>query len=293
MPAELRQPILSWLRRRAAGTYVVGPNLRDAVASATSMATQGLSTTICFWDGTEDKPDGILARYVETIRAISRARLDSYLSVKAPSLRFDPKLIAELCESARNERVRVHFDSLQVETVDRTRALIELLCANHPHLGCTLPGRWHRSFRDAEWATRLGLNVRVVKGQWRDSQTGDLDPRAGFIQVIDALAGRAPAVAVATHDPALAAAAISKLRRAGTPCELELLFGLPSRSILQLSRELAVPVRFYLPYGEAWLPYALAQASRNPRILYWFVRDALIRNRSSVTHSTIGKSEIA
>jgi proline dehydrogenase len=68
--------------------------------------------------------------------------------------------------------------------------------------------------------------------------------------------------------------AICKLQSAGTPCELELLFGLPSRAVLKTAFELAVPVRYYLPYGHAWLPYALRQAWHNPRIIWWLVRDA-------------------
>jgi proline dehydrogenase len=114
----------------------------------------------------------------------------------------------------------------------------------------------------------------VVKGQWPDP-AGDVDLRCGFLNVVEGLAGRTHKVAVATHDPALAAAALATLRSAGTPCELELLFGLPSRAVLEVGRRLAVPVRYYLPYGHAWLPYALRQARRNPRILWWVLRDAV------------------
>jgi proline dehydrogenase len=55
---------------------------------------------------------------------------------------------------------------------------------------------------------------------------------------------------------------------------MELLYGLPSRAVLKVAQDLAVPVRYYLPYGYAWLPYALRQARRDPRILWWVLRDA-------------------
>jgi proline dehydrogenase len=122
-------------------------------------------------------------------------------------------------------------------------------------------------------AAQMGLRVRVVKGQWADPEAA-VDPHSGFLDVIRALAGGTAPVAVATHEPVLAAAAIRKLQTAATPCELELLYGLPSRAVLKVARDLAVPVRYYLPYGHAWLPYALRQARRDPRILWWVLRDA-------------------
>jgi len=56
---------------------------------------------------------------------------------------------------------------------------------------------------------------------------------------------------------------------------------LPRRSVLKVSRDLGVPVRYYLPYGHAWLPYALRQARRDPRILWWVLRDA---SRNSLSY---------
>jgi proline dehydrogenase len=71
----------------------------------------------------------------------------------------------------------------------------------------------------------------------------------------------------------LAREALSRLLRSGTDCELELLCGLPRRASLAVARELGVPVRLYIPFGAAWLPYALGQVARNPRMLSWVVRD--------------------
>src|SRR2546430_13669470 len=40
--------------------------------------------------------------------------------------------------------------------------------------------------------------------------------------------------------------------------------------IYTLSLHDALPI---LPYGHAWLPYGLSQARRNPRILWWTMKD--------------------
>jgi proline dehydrogenase len=263
------------LLRRAARSYVVGPDLEDALQRARAFAAQGVpASTLCFWDGPEDAPRHVADQYVAAVRSIAYAQLDSYVSIKAPSLGFDAGLVADIVEAAcEGGGVRIHFDSLGAETVDRTFGLIEQACAFGCPLGCTIPGRWRRSRRDAEVAAGMGLRIRVVKGQWPDAG-GAIDPHRGFLDIVDAIAGSAAPVAVATHEPGLAAEAIRRLQAAGTPCEMELLFGLPSKAALNVSRELGVPVRYYLPYGHAWLPYALRQARRDPRILWWVLRDA-------------------
>jgi proline dehydrogenase len=284
---ELVGPLWLRLLRKAAEAYVVGPDVQDAMVVACALARQGSASTICFWDAQDDAPRHVAAMHQGALRAMAQSGLDTYLSIKAPSLGFDAGLLAEILDEARGSGLTVHFDSLGPETADRTFRLIEDAHSSYRWLGCTLPGRWRRSTKDAEWAAGLGLSVRVVKGQWPDANTGDIDLRRGFLNVVDAVAGGAQKVGVATHDPAVAASAIHKLRAAGTPCELELLFGLPCRAVLEVGRGLAAPVRYYLPYGHAWLPYALRQARRNPRILWWLLRDAYFGRERAVTRTAV------
>jgi proline dehydrogenase len=117
--------------------------------------------------------------------------------------------------------------------------------------------------------------VRVVKGQWEDPDNPKLDMRRGFLEVIDELAGKAVHVAVATHDPPLAREAVRRLKKAGTSCELELIYGLPMNAVMQVATEHQLPVRLYVPYGKSYMPYALSHLRKNPRVVWWFVRDTL------------------
>lgn len=264
MISTVLQPLL----RKAARNYIAGPALEDALRIARPHAS-----TLCFWDGPAAQPRQVAGMYEEALRAIAREHLDSYISIKAPSLAFDPQLLLSLVHSAGGAGTLVHFDSLGLETAGRTLELIERLAAGGAALGCSVPGRWQRSPRDAERLARMGVRVRVVKGQWPNTGR-DIEPRAGFLEVLDALAGTSARVAIATHDPVLAAQGIGRLQARGTPCELELLYGLPRAAALRVAREAQVPVRYYLPYGHAWLPYALRQAAGDPRILWRLLRDA-------------------
>jgi proline dehydrogenase len=269
-------PLFTFLLKKAAEAYVAGSTVDEALGVARSLARGGVANTMAFWDSTYDSPDKVIEMYMQAIRAASESGLQSYISIKAPSFDFDPSRLYPVLKAAHANSIKIHFDALAPEAVDATFCLIEESLLLHGDIGCTLPGRWSRSLRDAEVAIHLGLSVRVVKGQWAAPDGEEIEPSAGFLNIVRLLAGRARHVSVATHDPALARRALVILKKAETPCELELLYGFPREGVLKTTHALNVPVRFYLPYGHAWLPYALRQALRNPQILWWLVRDGLM-----------------
>ncbi|HEX3727661.1 MAG TPA: hypothetical protein VHV08_15510 [Pirellulales bacterium] len=260
------------LAERAAKSYVAGDTLDDALDVADQLEARGLGISLGYWDGPDDTPRGVADEYLAGIEALA-GQPHGYISMKVPSLDYSRELVAEIAQCAMQRKVRLHFDALAPDSADRSRALGDELLDRGATLSYTLPGRWARSVADAAWAADRGITVRVVKGQWPDPSDPGCDLRAGFLRTIDALAGRARHVAVASHDPSLVAEAIGRLQAAGTSCELELLHGLPMRASLKLADRLALGVHVYVPYGKAYLPYALSRARANPRILWWLVRD--------------------
>jgi proline dehydrogenase len=266
--------ILRKLLTRAARSYVAGPNLSDAISYTQALAREGLSSTIAYWNALGEAPATVHAAYLAAIDGAGDAGTDIYVSVKAPPLSMSQSFADAMAERCGQRRVCLHFDSLALEWQGQTLDMIERLVPTGATLGCTLPARFTRSVGDAERAIRHRLRVRVVKGQWEDPQQ-TIEPRQGFMALIDRLAGRAVHVAVATHDSDLAEEAVATLQARGTPTELELLLGLPVHGPRDVARRLNVPVRVYIPYGYAWLPYALSAARRNPRILGWILEDAV------------------
>jgi proline dehydrogenase len=291
MPPTLRSvgsTCLMPVARRAARRYIVGETLADARRAQAALELRGLQATIGFWDGVGDTPRQVADQYLAALDGLADEEGTTYASIKLPALGFSDDLLAEVAERARATGTRIHLDSLAPDTVAPTQVAVERVLESTPGLqiSCTLPGRWRRSPGDVAWATRHAMPVRVVKGEWPDPHEPARDPRAGYLGVIDSLAGRAQRVGVATHDVPLARAAIKRLRAEGTPCELELLHGLPMRESLRLARELRVDVRVYLPYGAAYMPYALSQIRRRPRILLWLLKDlagSAVRRRAPVT----------
>lgn len=278
MRRYLRKVLLPYWRpisRLAARSYVAGGNLTEALEICHRISRQGFASTVAFWNGDGDQPSAVADAYRGALGALASEGLDCYVSIKATALDFSAALLGEIVEQVRQTGVRVHLDSMWPEATEPTFALIAASRPRLSRLGATLPGRWRRSVGDADRAVELGLDVRVVKGQWVDPGGPDIDPRHGFLAVVDRLAGRARHVAVASHDAPLAREALRRLRAAGTPCELELLLGLPLKAPVQVAHAERVPVRVYVPYGEAWIPYCLSQVRKKPQILWWVMRDAV------------------
>ena len=262
--------------RRAARSYVAGPELEDALRICRVLDNEGMAITACYWDDGAEPPSGVADQYRRLLAAADGEPFsDFYLSVKAPALARDAGLVRDLADESAARGRRLHFDSLSPETADATFAAVEQALERGGAVGCTLPASWRRSAADCNRALALDVSVRVVKGQWPEPGQRDSDTRRAFLHLIDLLAGAARSVAVATHDRRLAVEALARLRAAGTPCELELLYGLPSRALVAEARASDLPVRAYVPYGHAWLPYAARRAERNPRLLLHLLHDAV------------------
>jgi proline dehydrogenase len=280
-------PVLGYAARK----YVAGNALGDAVDLAKRAAAQGLSCTMCYWnDGSED-PEVVAAEYGSILDYLGQSSLDGALAAKIPALWERDEQVAGVVALARSKRVPVIFDAHAPEQSDATLRFLERHGGDG--LGLAIPGRWRRSLRDADRAIELGARVRVVKGEWVDPEEPGMDLREGYLRVIRRLAGRARFVGVATHDAVLAAQAMQILAEAGTPFEQEFVFPLPIAAARREGERFGVGARLYIPYGEAWLPYSIKRAFRNPQVFYWLTRDLLVGKKFELPANPAGYAPAA
>lgn len=262
----------------AAGSrHVSGHTLGDALRAARAEAARGHLATLGYWPPPGQAPDELARHYVAAVEAIGGAGIDASVSIKVDLMDYRAELLEVVLDAAGAHGVRVHFDAQGLETVDRTHALAETALARGAAVSMTLPARWQRSAADAERFIAWGVPVRLVKGQGGDPAQPRADPRQGFLELAQRLAGRAAHVGVATHDRRAAEPALRRLQAGGTPCALEQLRSLPRLDAL--AQAIGVPVRAYVAYGRFGLPYAVGEVFRRPAIVGWVLRDLLARQR--------------
>ncbi len=275
----LKRTVIRFLNvvgRYVAPSYIAGENIADGLRVCRKYHQQGWSNTICPWDDETEPYADITQRYIEVLKAIQDEESDSYLSIKAPSFGYKLSHLLEIAETAKSEGTKIHFDSMYPGSVQRTFDLLHEAVKIYPNLGCTLPARWERSLDDVAQTIETQCSVRVVKGQWVDPRHQDIDIDARYVEIVRALAAKVPKVSIASHDPVLVEACLDILIAANTPCELELLYGLPM-GVSRIADRKGVPKRIYVPFGIAYLPYALNDLRRRPRILEWIIKDIFDR----------------
>jgi proline dehydrogenase len=256
---------------------VSGPGPRAATRFCRKLNRNGLAATVGYFQSGASDPDEIVAANAAIVALLADGSGDVYLSVKAPPMAFDSGRVRSVADAASAAGLGLVFDAHAPRDADRTLDLVSDLLPEFPGTGFALPARWRRSMADAVRFRESLARIRVVKGEWADPEWADPDVEANYLRLVGSLAGRAAPVAVATHDPGLAERALALLLAAGTPCELELLRGLPSRRTRDVARRLGVPVRVYVPFGPGWWPYALDKALGRPYLLAWMIRDRLAR----------------
>jgi proline dehydrogenase len=265
------------LRRRRLSAYRAGPGLDEALDVCRRLGADGLASTIGYGAPPQASPRSVADAYLAAFARLSSETFDCYASLKLSAIGYDASLLAELQAAAARAERRLHLDALAPETAELTWRLLEGLPGG-ARVSTTLPGRWRRSVDDAARAARRGLAVRIVKGQWPDSGDAPVDrPAEGFLRIVDRLAGHTHGVGVATHDGRLLAESLRRLRESGTPCEAELFLGLPFRAPALCARRAGVPIRIYVPYGEAaGAPYRYADLVHNPAATWWLIQDLLL-----------------
>lgn len=259
-----------------AGRMLPAPDAAAVLKRGARLHRHGIATALGYFHDDAADAATVAAANLAALALAGSQPGDRYLSLKAPALGFDGRLVRDIAETAQAAGMAIVFDAHAPGQADATLDLAEALLTDHPATGCALPARWRRSAADAARFRDLPAPIRLVKGEWADAEADPEDVAAAYLDLAASLAGRAAPVAVASHDPTLVERALGLLLAAGTPCTLEQLRGLPRRRTTAIARRLGVPVRLYLPFGPGWWPYALNQALARPHLIAAHLRDVAV-----------------
>ncbi len=279
--------------------FIPGETMDEAVAAAAELARAGRRVLLNELGENVATPDEArIARdhYIHVVQALDAAKLEGHASIKLThlGLDFDPQLCASLVQdiaaAAKSLGSVIEIDMEGSAYTSRTLDIFEAAQRLHGNIGLAIQSYLRRSENDIERLAPLAPTIRLVKGAYREppeiafQRKEDVD--SAYRRLLDRLLRPAPSgrffAAIATHDPALICYAEEKIREfgvAGDAYEFQMIYGV-RRDLQEQVRAAGHPLRIYLPFGPAWVPYFMRRLAERPANA-WFVLRSVVAERKA------------
>jgi proline dehydrogenase len=271
--------------RRLSTRYIAGEQRADALRRGSSLARAGYRVTYDQLGEAVSNETEVAAAVAENLQLISDLEdggLELNISTKPTQMGIN--ISEQLCISSLQRMLEVavakdafvRFEMEESWTVDATlRVYAKLRESFGAHVGCVLQSMQLRTEEDARSMladSGRPLNVRLVKGIYVEpaeiAYQDGADVNASYLRTLRLLLEGGAFVGVATHDPKLVAGLQEMLAEnpAWQPqCELQVLLGV-GEELRQRVRDSGLPVRVYVPYGDAWHKYVTRRLKKNPKL---------------------------
>ena len=252
------------LAYRLASPYVAGPTADDAMATARELAGRGVRSSVDFFGENVTSPaeaDLVADEYVRLAARVADAPPRTYLALDLSHIGLDGPAEAvarrlERIAAALPEGSLVQVGAEQADRTDRILDAVLTAARAGRSVGATVQANLRRSPTDARALAEAGVPVRLVKGAYVESPAlahawGDATDVA-FVELAYTLQRAGAAFSLATHDPVLREALIPAM----PGVEVEMLLGVRPADQASLAAR-GIPVRLYVPFGDAWFRYAM------------------------------------
>lgn len=271
--------------RRVSLRFVAGETLTEAVAVAHRANAAGMPVSLnCLGEHVTDEEAArhSFADYLDAIERLTADGIDGNISVKLTQLGlgFDRTLCEELLDGLASRAAAagttVTVDMEDSSLTDATLDTYEATQRTHGNLGVALQAYLRRTPGDLARIIPLGGHVRLCKGAYDEPEAVAFRSRSqvnaaydGLLAALMAEEGVVPAIA--THDDARVDVARQAANGRKGSYEFQMLYGIRVSLQEDLVAE-GLPVRSYIPYGEAWYPYLTRRMAERPANLWFFVR---------------------
>lgn len=303
-----RRLVTGWtFARRAAGRFVAGDTLDEAVQTIQNLNAGGLTATLDhLGENVTNAEEAVRATddYIMLLEKIHspgyRANASLKLTQLGLSLDYDITLSNMRCIARQADSLGtfVRIDMEDSSTVDQTLRIYRALRSEgFKNIGLVIQSYLYRSRDDMAGLLAEGTRIRLVKGAYKEPATIAYPRKSDVDECFDDLTrmaidasldfgsmpatddGRFPPIAaIGTHDEKRIDYARRYAETVGLPktaLEFQMLHGIRSDLQRRLARD-GYPVRVYVPYGTEWYPYFMRRLAERPANV-WFILSNLLR----------------
>lgn len=291
----------SRLTRRLVTRFVPGAAERDAVAAVRTLVASGRFVSIDHLGedvGHAGEADRTVQAYLSLLEAYGRLdvagpagarplEVSIKLSALGQSLPDGEELALAnariICAAAERVGAWVNVDAEDHTTTDSTLRIVGELRREFPTVATVLQAYLHRTEADCRALAGPGSRIRLCKGAY--SEPADVafrakeDVDASYLRCLEVLMEGQGYPMVASHDPAMIAAARDLAARTGRGAddyEIQMLFGIRDAEQTRLV-DGGVHVRTYVPFGSDWYGYFMRRLAERPANLVFFLRSLVTR----------------
>ncbi|MBL8295834.1 MAG: proline dehydrogenase family protein [Bryobacterales bacterium] len=283
--AWLQRPLArSRVTRRLVARFIAGETLREALAVADKLYTEGILSTLDHLGEHVTSLAEAEASCEHSLDALKNLRNRATLSIKLTQFGLDIsaeeclRLTSILADAARAADSQIEIDMESSAHTQATLDVVRHLHACYGNVRAVLQAYLYRTEADLESLCRAGIPVRLCKGAYHEP------PEVAFPakRAVDAhyrklgaiLLERGVRPAFATHDEEIIRDLTVRIGERGlTPSsvEFQMLYGIRRDLQRDLVRR-GFPVRLYVPYGSAWYPYFMRRLAERPANLLFLLR---------------------
>ena len=283
----------SSLGRRMSSRFVAGMEIEDALRAAQSLQNQGIASTLDSLGENVTTPDEARRSadvYHRLLDATAARNLNSNVSLKLTQMGMDldPTLAADIVSGLVDHAVSTNnFVRIDMEGSEYTQATLDLTRtlhskpANQGHVGVVVQAYLYRTAEDINSLISQRIRLRLCKGAYKEPpavafpQKSDVD--ANYIRLTRTLLASKIYHGIATHDPAMIAAAKSFVQEKSIPkssFEFQMLYGIRR----DLQRSLVAEgynLRVYTPFGSEWYPYFMRRLAERPANVLFLAKNLM------------------
>jgi proline dehydrogenase len=268
--------------------FIAGETIDEAIEAGRAIQTGGLGTTLDYLGesvASIAEADTATRAYLAVLERIAAAGNERNISLKLTQLglTIDRATCVDNLRrildagAAQQFFVRIDMENspFTAVTLDVFETMWQL---GYRHAGVVLQSCLPRSEADAARMNALGARVRLVKGAYKEPRDvayqSKADVDAAFVRIMHTLLADGTYPAIATHDPAMIAAAHDFAKQRSIPpdrYEFQMLYGI--RRDLQASLHgSGYRVRVYVPFGREWFPYFMRRLGERPANIGFVIR---------------------
>jgi proline dehydrogenase len=277
--------------RGFARRFIAGETIEEAIEAARSVESAGMLQTLDLLGESVDstgEADAATRAYLNVLDRIVGAGIGRNISLKLTQLGLTvdrATCVDNLRRILDTATAQDFFVRIDMENSAFTQVTLDVFQTmwqqGYRNAGVVLQSALPRSVDDARRMNELGARVRVVKGAYKEPRSVAYQDKAqvdaAFVEITKLLLSEGTYPAIATHDPAMIAAArayAAQHRIDPARFEFQMLYGIRRDLQAQLTAA-GFRLRVYVPFGREWFPYFMRRLGERPANVGFVMRAVL------------------